>query len=116
MEKEYKIKSVNVVSPNYKMALGLFNKNIETLEIPEGTTEIKNTIMENLKTLKKVVLPSSLIKIEYMSFYDCSSLEVLLYNGTISEWKKIEIGSSVFEGTLITEVQCKDGVVAIGGT
>lgn len=52
------------------------NTGIESLTIPEGIESISN--FEQMTKLKSITLPSTLTRIEYMTFTHCTSLESII--------------------------------------
>ena len=55
------------------------------LEIPEGTTEIKNYEYRGLKELQQVLIPNSVKKIGKHAFYDCRNLKNIRISGNLHE-------------------------------
>ena len=55
------------------------------LEIPEGTTEIKNYEYRGLKELEQVLIPNSVKKIGKHAFYDCRNLKSIRISGNLHE-------------------------------
>ena len=60
-----------------------------------------------LKGNDTLTLPNSLTTICDMAFYDCNSLKYIDFNGTMSEWAKIEIGEYNY-GLFSISVSCVD--------
>ena len=60
--------------------------------------------------LKTVFLPKTLTSIGARAFYQCNSLEKIIYMGTIEDWNKITIpahGNTYLNGV---PIQCIDGI------
>ena len=60
--------------------------------------------------LKTVVLPRGLTSIGSRAFYQCTSLEKIIYTGTVEEWNNISIpayGNTYLNGV---PIQCIDGI------
>lgn len=136
MEKEYKIKSVEMISPKYELALKVLNKTVEEIEVPYGTKSIYHQF-ENNTNLKRVILPETLsytgsgafegctslnyIKIPKFTnlpfglFNGCTSLLEINYDGTMSEWNSASSGlsSSWNYGSVIERVICLDGTITL---
>ncbi len=64
---------------------------IETVDIPDGLTELSAQAFRNCAKLKTVTLPESITKIPDDAFTLCTSLEEVIVKGTITE-----IGSTAF--------------------
>jgi hypothetical protein len=86
-----KIKVPNNISSLYN--IGTFNNKyfpkLETLILPEGITYIPQQMCSNNTSLKTVVLPKTITKIDYNAFYKCSNLSDIYYRGTEEEWGAI---------------------------
>ncbi len=67
------------------IADGLFNRTI-TSESFSGCVN-----------LKRITIPKSVTRIEENAFKDCDSLEDVYYEGTLEEWRKIDIVSGKYE-------------------
>ncbi len=65
---------------------------LESIVIPEGVTRIHTGAFMGCKSLKRVVLASTIQNIMQLAFSDCSSLETIEYHGSLSEW--LNIGKS----------------------
>lgn len=117
----------------------VFDSNAKNVVIPEGTTKINSHIFERVKcleslvfpeglesiphitfisderrkSLKSVVLPSTLTTIEEKAFKDCTSLSTIEFRGTMAQWKAVEKGERWNEGVPATLVKCSDGESAI---
>lgn len=111
MEKEYKLKSVEMVSPKYKDALAILTRNVETLEIPDGTRTVPDEIFRELESLKKVIIPVSVSKLEGLCFYKCKNLTLVEYKGTVEGWNNIYQGYGCFHESGVTEIVCSNGTV-----
>ena len=86
---------------------------LENLDLPDSIVDIKKSVFENCTNLKSVKLPKNLNTISYGSFYGCdnlktvsfssnvktiyndafesTSLESVYFNGTATDWSKIDI-------------------------
>lgn len=71
------LKSVVIPSSVLKIGQSSFSgcKNLETLEIKNGVTEICRNAFEDNTSLKSVVIPSSVIYLGSQCFYGCENLE-----------------------------------------
>lgn len=114
MKKEYKIKSFEMISPKYKTTFGILDGTIEEFEFPYGVNEVRDFLKENT-SLRKVILPETITKLESMCFYNCENLTIVEYKGTISQWNNISQGYGCFNYTGVTEINCIDGNISIEG-
>ena len=65
------------------------------------------------KSLKTVVLSNKLEAVP--NFQDCEALETIVFNGTVSEWNRVEKTSRSFRNVPATYVTCSDGTSDISG-
>lgn len=87
----------------------LYNNNsLEILTFNDGLVNIDHDACSNMYGLRKIVLPSSIKKIDDYAFYDCKGLEEINYLGTKSEFLQIELGMGLFSSTYVYEVTCFD--------
>ena len=63
---------------------------IEKLIILEGVTTIEDNAFSNCESLKTVVLPSTLTKIDSDAFSNSSNINYVNFNGTIDQWASID--------------------------
>ncbi len=80
----------------------------EVLIIPQGVTEIPEDFLRSNKTIKELILPSSVLTIKSHAFDGCSNLEKVTLGGT----KTIE--SNAFSNTAIKEVSFKKHLMYVG--
>lgn len=134
MQKEYNLKSVNMISPKYDLTLSILNKTVkEMTEFPEGITYI-GSIFEGCTELERVILPEgittidvsafsnctklyyielpkTLKKINNYAFEKCNNLSSLVYRGTIEEWNLVSLSYNWDYDELIQNVICSDGTI-----
>ncbi|MCD8205773.1 MAG: leucine-rich repeat protein [Clostridia bacterium] len=79
--------------------------------IPEGVVEIQGYAFANLTALEEVVFPSTLSRIGYGAFYNCTSLKKITYSGADNVQF---INESAFDGCVSLEDFNFSSVVAIG--
>ena len=96
----------NLVLPN---EFNYFGKLINSYEIHKFT-------FYNNDTLTSVTIPNSVTSIEECAFGNCTSLESIKYEGTISEWNSIKTDNSWLLGTNVGGVECEDGNTSNDGS
>ena len=64
------------------------------LVIPNGIAAIPNYAFRNCNLITSIIISDSVTKIGNYAFYGCSSLDVVYYIGTESDWAEISIGSN----------------------
>lgn len=69
---------------------------ITGLIIPESLDVIYNASFYNNKKLSYIVIPKTVIWIQYEAFNNCLSLDTIYYYGTPEEWGKIKIGDGEY--------------------
>ena len=89
----------------------LIEKDITTLNIPEGTTTIGDYIFWNCPNLMEVKIPDTVRSIGSYSFYRCKALKEVKIPNTVTS-----IGSySFYRCEALKEVKIPDTVATIGG-
>ena len=86
------------------------DSDIETLTIEEGIISIGDCAFKDCAFLCKVVLPKSIRYIGLEAFYNCSKIASIKYNGTKSDFSRIDTWNPVFGRMVI--VQCSDGPIS----
>jgi len=94
-------------------------KSLSDINIPNSVTNIGNDAFYSCESLSTLVIPSSLVSIGSYVFSRCSSLSTIQYNGSESQWKRInkdpywKSGSSVrtvnFDSRKSTSKRRSDG-------
>ena len=82
------------------------NKSQTDYSIPDGVTDIRGAF-SYCKYLANVTIPKSVTYIDFMTFYECKSLENIYYEGSQSDWNKIEITNKENFPKVI--IHCTDG-------
>ncbi len=88
--------TVKVSCPTLKYGAFYGCTMLKNVEIGEGVETIKSAVFINCSSLENITLPMSLVKIEDWVFTTSSNplLDKIYYNGTITDWVKIEFISS----------------------
>ena len=87
---------------------------IEEVALPEGLIRIKEYAFGDNRTLKRIIIPSTVEKIDRWAFYNCEALEIIEYNGTKAQWNAIDnrdVSITNNEGKIT--VKCTDGDITI---
>ena len=85
---------------------------LEYAVIPEGVESLTAREFEICTSLKKILLPSTLKEISgYAVLGLCSSLEEIVYNGTVEQWNAIEKSDTWYIATPSFKVICTDGEI-----
>ena len=67
-------------------------KELETLVLPLGMTEISEELFEKCKSLRRVVIPEGVTRIEKSAFYACESLEEITFPESLEEIEEYAFG------------------------
>ena len=76
---------------------------LTSIEIPDSVTSIGGSAFKYCSSLTSVVIGDSVTSIGGSAFYNCSRLTSVYYEGTVSEWSAISIGSY---NTPLTNATC----------
>ena len=95
-----------------KNAFGICNTLISII-IPDGVTSIEAEAFRYCESLKSITIPASVENIGGLAFNGCKSLTNITFQGTIAQWKKIELYEDWNAGVPATVVHCTDGDVEI---
>ncbi len=81
-------------NPLYKAEnLYLNGELVETLEIPEGVTMIRQGLFRNAACIRRVALPKGLKGVAANAFYGCRNIKEVFYAGSEAEWKALPIAT-----------------------
>lgn len=86
-------KVVGIVKEGFKDC-----ESLTSIKIPNTVTEIKEAAFYDCKNLTRIEFSNSITKIEKDAFYIYRSDKSVYFNGTISDWVKIQ-----FEGQLVAD-------------
>ena len=64
-------------------------------------------------SITSVRIPNSVNNINEEAFYGCTSLETIIFEGTVDEWNAISFGDDWKYGVPAKEVICSDGTVTL---
>ena len=81
-------------NPLYKAEnLYLNGELVETLELPEGVTMIRQGLFRNAACIRRVALPKSLKGVLANAFYGCKKIQEVFYAGSEAEWNALPIAT-----------------------
>ena len=111
---------------------------LTTITIPSGPTKVNQNLFQQCSSLIHVTLPDTLgtastyyqnftscvklasvklpaqmKKIGNEAFNGCIVLSNVEFNGSLSSWQSVALGSLWLEGTLVSEITCIDGLAKI---
>ena len=66
---------------------------VETLEIPEGVTVIRQGLFRNAACIRRVVLPKGLKGVAANAFDGCTNIKEVFYAGSEAEWNALPIAT-----------------------
>ena len=67
---------------------------LTSVDIPSGVASIGDGVFYRCESLRTVKIPLSVASIGDYAFYGCDKLTDIYYEGSESDWKKIEIGTN----------------------
>ena len=100
-----------VTSIEYRAFFGC--QSLTNITIPASVKSIGTEAFYDCSSLTSIVLPDSVTSIEWWVFCGCKSLTDITFQGTIAQWKKINIRDSWNHNIPATVVHCTDGDVEI---
>ena len=86
------------------------NTALTYIQIPNTVTSIEDSAFANCSALTSINIPDGVTSIGNNAFLRCIKLSDFNYNGTISQWASITLGSS-WCGYSLMVVHCSDGYV-----
>lgn len=86
------------------------NTALTAIQIPNTVTSIESLAFNSCPYLASVNIPDTVTSIGDRVFYRCKKLSDFNYNGTISQWASITLGSAWCDVSLMV-VHCSDGYV-----
>ena len=87
------------------------NEVSNSMIVDSGTVWINACLFYQCTVLKSITIPNSVGVIGQSAFRNCANLETITFNGTVDQFKAINIGPSAFSGLKATSVLCTDGSV-----
>ena len=106
------LKSVTLPAGAKEIGSSFFTncKNLTSVTIPEGVTKICFFSFHGCEKLTKIYIPQSLTTIEENALAGCPLLNDIYYDGTESDWNKINIDPNN-KGILAPAIHLSDGKV-----
>ena len=90
-----------------------FCKSLTSIVIPDGVTSIGQEAFSGCSSLTSIVIPESVMSIGKGAFKWCRYLTSMAFNGTIAQWKGIELGDEWNDYVPARVIHCTDGEVEI---
>ena len=106
----------NLISINYSWSSVesfAFENCFNLTEISIYPQFIGHSAFKNCKSLKKISLCSQLKRINDYAFYDCISLQNIIFEGTVAEWTAIPKSATWICNVPATEVTCSNGTTPL---
>ena len=96
---------------------------METLELPEGVTVIRQGLFRNAACIRRVALPKRLKGVAANAFYGCKKIQEVFYAGSETEWKALPIATgndplknaTIYFNSTLDDYYCRITVVASEG-
>lgn len=83
--------------------------NLNNIDLNDGLEEIKSEAFA-FTAIKELVIPKTIRRIEYAILGDCD-IERIRYEGTMEEWKNVDLEDAAFGFCNCSEIECIDGTV-----
>lgn len=80
----------------YKRHNSFVPSTLKSVEISEGFTELRRGAFAFCDKITSITLPVSLKFIENYTFYNCSNLKDIYYNGNELQWSKITVSKEMY--------------------
>ncbi len=96
---------------------------VETLELPESVTVIRQGLFRNAACIRRVVLPKGLKGVAANAFYGCKNIQEVFYAGSEAEWKVLPIATgndplknaTIYYNSTLDDYYCRITVAASEG-
>ena len=96
---------------------------METLELPEGVTVIRQGLFRNATCIQRVALPKGLKGVVANAFYGCRNIKEVFYAGSEAEWNALPIATgndplknaTIYFNSTLDDYYCRITVVASEG-
>lgn len=102
-----------VYSDDGKTVIGVKNKDVQSIVIPEGVTTINVYVFADCMSLTSVTLPETVTAIYDGAFFNCIELSSLIFKGTVRQWKDVHKYRSWNKWTKLSRVKCADGEITL---
>ena len=95
---------------NENCKLYIYGVPVQTIEVPEGVTLIREYTFMNYSNIEKIKLPSTLECMGPSAFVG-SGVKEIIYNGTKEMWDKVQKAEEWFTNEMDCTVYCTDGEI-----
>ncbi len=107
----------SIAIPNSVTSIGnnafSYCESLTRVKTPDSITSIGDMAFYDCNSLTSIAIPNSVTSIGNNAFSNCESLTSITFNGTKTEWNRIEKGSYWKYNTKAAYVACTDGTVYI---
>ena len=86
---------------------------LASITIPDSVRSIGYRTFSECFNLKSIIIGNGVRSIGKKAFWNCKLLNSITYQGTIAQWKKIELDNDWNDEVPIKVVHCTDGDVEI---
>lgn len=90
------------------------NSMINEIELPDNITKIKSQAFLDCFQLSSISIPVSVTEIHDTAFKGCYKLDQIVYEGTVEQWKDLNVSWATFIDCKAVVITCKDGEVSTG--
>lgn len=85
-----------------------FCESLKSIVVPNNVTSIEEYAFNYCTSLESISIPNSVNYIGPEAFRQCLSLKSIYYDGTISDWRKLNINNQI---PILCKVYCNDGII-----
>lgn len=107
----------SIVIPESVTSIGdsafYYCSSLTSITIPNSVTSIGSWAFYTCYSLTSVTIGNSVTSIGSSAFEDCNSLTSITFNGTMAQWKGINLGNNWNRGVPATVVHCTDGDISL---
>ena len=86
---------------------------LANIELPVYLNIIGACAFQDCKSLTKVLIPDSIQTIGDSAFQGCINLSEITYEGSMEQWKKLNLGTAIAKWTLVSAVKCSNGEIPL---
>ena len=87
-----------------------------SIKIPDSVMSIDSNAFDSCEALTSITIPDSVTSIGDYAFRVCSKLTSITFEGTVAQWKAIELDNNWDSYSSIAKIICSDGTVTLNYT